>query len=240
MPVRLISTLSTVTLIWATSAAARGPNSDCAYKNVDSTCSKQVTRGPVHLPPPVEAIYDGSLAGAPATGSAYWGFDFVSATLGIPSPVPRDMFINRSGSPISLQFSFDLPAGPCGTGCQPGMEFKLGASWNSFFPNIITFGTTAMTSLQVAPGQAYGFVISLWRATNPRIRVQNLGGGSLGLSDVGLTDFSVATPIAGSYFSCVCGDAGTRTCYSGTRFSNGLMGQWYQDKYVPWDAVGCN
>lgn len=214
-------------------------NSDCAPGRSDSTCGDVVSRPAVPLPFPPPPLYNGAISGTPISGSAYWGFDFVANELGIPSPAPRDMFVNRSSNAISLLFTFDLPNN-CGSGCLPGMEFKLNSSWNSFFPNIVVAGSQAITTLQVAPGQTYGFVISLWGAKNPRIRVDNLGATYMTLRDAGLADFATAQPVQGTYFTCECGDGVQRTCYSGTRYSNGLMGSWYRDRYVAWDAVGCN
>ena len=173
-------------------------------------------------------------------GASYFGFDFESYNRGIPSPLPRDMFVNRSDSAISLDFTFDLPSGPCGAGCLPGVEFKLDAKWGSFFPNIIVAGNRAMTTVQVAPQQAYGWVIALWGTSNPQLTVRSLGPGKPpALQSAGLSALDAALPIPGSYFECTCGDGVTKLCYSGTRYSNGLMGGWYRDRYFAWDAVTC-
>lgn len=227
-------------MICVAASASAAPNSDCVAGNADSSCISNINRGPVASPPSVDVLFDGPIAGTPSSSAGYWGYDFLAASSGSPSPAPRDMFINRSASAISLIFSFDLPQGPCGYGCRPGMEFKLNAKWNSFFPNIVVSGSKAITSVQIAPGQAYGFAIALWQASNPRVKVQNLSSATVSLQDVGLNDFSSATPIPGIYFQCECGDGLIKQCYSGTHFSNGLMGGWRNDGYFPWDEIGCN
>lgn len=232
--------LSLQILLLIAPICSAAPQSDCIAGNADSTCARIVERATMHLPPPTDLLYDGPIAGAPLTGAGYWGYDFLSASSGLPSSVPRDMYINRSQSAISLTFTFDLPSSQCGTGCAPGMEFKLNASWDSFFPNVIISGNQAIASLQVAPGQAYGFVIALWMARNPRVKVQNLSTLGAKLSEVGLPDLSDATAVPGSYYQCMCQDGVAKTCYTGTHYANGLMGQWFRDRYAPWDAIGCN
>lgn len=223
----------------AVNTATGAPNSDCVAGNADSSCVGNVQRLTLAHPPSADVLYDGPIAAAPNFGAGYWGFDFLASDSGIPSPVPKDMFVNRSANAISLTFTFDVPPGNCSSGCRPGMEFKLGSKWNSFFPNIILAGNQAITSVQIAPGQAYGFVIALWQATNPHVRVNNLGASKLFLADVGLRSFSAADPVPGIYFQCQCGDGYLKQCYSGSHLANGYMGQWGNDNYASWDAVGC-
>jgi hypothetical protein len=205
--------------------------SDCGPGRQDSTCIKVVNGGDVPpWIPQARLLYDGPLAGVPATDFHYWGFDFQTED-GIYAPVQRSMFVNRSNELVSITLTFDIPTGPCDAGCLPGVEFKVGA-WHTFFPNIVKANGTAEATLEVGPNDSYGWVIGLWRATNPRLSVTAHGTTNLSMRDIGLPlspDSLVSTP--GVIYPCACPDGSTGECFTGPQYSTGYVGPWSHDFY---------
>ncbi len=217
--------------------------SDCQPGRADGSCLTllKVPDQTGDGAPGVSPIYDGPIAGQPQQDTYYWGFDYLSASRGVQSPLPNSMYVNRSTKPISLVFTFDIPPN-CGAGCMPGMEFKLNAKWDSFFPNMISANGHAITSVVIAPGQPYGFAIALWRSTNPRLTATVVGKNDVILtaSDIGLaSEMGISQWIQGTYYQCSCGDGRIQQCYTGGYTSNGMMGVWYKDGFTPADAIGC-
>jgi hypothetical protein len=91
-------------------------------------------------------------------------------------------------------------------------------------------GNTATISLQVRPGQSYGWAIGLWQASNARLTVTLPTGVHATLEQVGLPPQpSVAREIPAVPAVCNCWDGSTAACSLGNRFSNGLMGPWYRE-----------
>jgi len=213
-------------------APMRMQPSDCRPRDADSTCAAAVAGAT--LPPeqrrPDQALYDGALGGVPATGYAYWGFDFVSDRTGDPSPVRPDEFINRSSAPVTIKLSFDYPTQYfCGNDCLPGVEFVVGPGWSKRDPPYVFAGNQVSVSYTVAPGQGYGWVIALWRASNPRLTVTIPTSTRASLEDLGLAATpSTASEIAAVTKLCDCGDGTSAACSEGSHFSNGLMGPWTQ------------
>jgi hypothetical protein len=211
--------------------------SDCRPRDADSTCATAVAGAPVAVPPiPVTGdgtLYDGPLGGVPATGYAYWGFDFVAEASGTASPVRPDEFINRSGVPVTIKLTFDHPTGrPCGKDCLPGVQFQTGKGWRIIGPLFTIEGDKAWVTSTFAPGQGYGWVIGLWESWNTRLTVTVPARSTATLEEVGLPSLPAeATEIPPSYADCLCFDGSSAACSDGSRFSNGKLGPWF----VAWD-----
>lgn len=206
--------------------------SDCRPRDADSTCATAVPGATVEAPPfiPDGVLYDGPLGGVPAAGYAYWGYDFVADRTGAPSPVRLDEFVNRSSVPVTLTLSFDIPANrPCDSRCLPAIQFQVGPGWAKIPASyVVKSGKVTVTST-FRPGQGYGFVIALRDAVNPRLAVSVPTGSTATLTDVGQdASPSVADEIASVLGTCDCIDGTRVPCWSGTRFSNGLLGPWYK------------
>jgi hypothetical protein len=203
--------------------------SDCLPRDADSTCAAAVARKTTTVAN-AAGLYDGPLGGVPASGYAYWGFDFDAAALGVASKVSQDMYINRSAYPVTITLTFTIPTThACGSGCLPGVKFLRGTSWSSVFPAMTVSGGTATIGLQIAAGDSYGWVIGLWQATNPRITVTIPAGASATMEQLGLSvDMGTADEIAAVDTTCECWDSFIYACSAGTHFSNGLLGVWYQ------------
>jgi len=226
-------------LAWAGAATAandvfRSPvrPSDCRARDADSTCATAVAGAP--LPPPFipnPVLYDGPLGGVPASGYAYWGFDFVADETGTPSPVRPDEFINRSSVPVTITLTFDIPTGrACGTRCLPGMEFEVDAGFFKIDPPFVVSGNTVTCTHTFMPGRGYGWVIALWQSTNPRLTVTIPRGTTATLPEVGLSPRpSIVTEVPATLSTCYCWDGSTAACSEGSHFSNGLLGYWSQE-----------
>jgi hypothetical protein len=232
-------------------ASAIGP-SDCKAGHADSTCAAGVVGAPVPIPappppgppppppspppgpPPVPdltVIYDGPIAGLPSGGIAYWGFDFLSDSLGIPSPMFRDVYINRSAYPLTLRFTFTTPLNkPCGTGCLPRLEFRMGPAWALRYAPFTVSDGVAIAEYEIPANYYYAWVIGLQDTTNPILRVTT--DRHVTLDDAGLpTHMNAAAPIPPKIQSCSCQDGSIAECSYGTRYSSGLMGHWDNDGY---------
>lgn len=209
--------------------------SDCRPRDADSTCATAVAGAPVTSPPggTSNVLYDGPLGGVPASGYAYWGFDFVAEASGTPSPVRQDEFINRSSLPVTIKLTFNHPTGrPCGKDCLPGVQFQTGPGWRIIWPPFTVVGDQVWVTGTFAPGQGYGWVIGLWESWNTRLTVTVPVGSTATLEEVGLSSFpAVATEIPPTYGTCVCWDGSSADCSDGTRYSNGKLGPWF----VTWD-----
>ena len=211
--------------------------SDCRPRDADSTCAAAVAGVGAPVVPitgvPSMVLYDGPLGGVPATGYAYWGFDFVADASGTASPVRLDEFINRSSVPVTIKLTFNHPTDhPCGKDCLPGVQFQTGKGWRIIGPLFTVEGDKAWVSGTFAPGQGYGWVIGLWESWNARLTVTVPAGSVTNLSEVGLTPSpDVAAEIPPSYADCACFDGSSAACSDGSRFSNGKLGPWY----VAWD-----
>ena len=208
--------------------------SDCKARDADSTCATAVAGATAPSLPPFGGdaiLYDGPLGGVPATGYAYWGFDFVADLTGLPSPVRPDEFINRSSVPVTIKLSFTFPTNhACFKDCLPGAEFEVDAGWFKIDPPYVIDGNSVSLSQVIAPGRGYGWVIGLWQSTNPRLTVTIPAGAKATLQDVGLSPLpAIANEIAAVTSVCECWDGSTATCSDGTHFSNGLLGSWDQE-----------
>ncbi len=211
--------------------------SDCKARDADSTCATAVAQASVPSLPPFGGdaiLYDGPLGGVPATGYAYWGFDFVADQTGLPSPVRPDEFINRSSVSVTIKLSFTIPNNhTCAKDCLPGAEFEVDAGWFKIDPPYVIDGNSVSISQVIAPGRGYGWVIGLWQSTNPRLTVTIPAGTKATLQDVGLSPLpAIASPIAAVASVCECWDASTAACSDGARFSNGLLGPWSQENDI--------
>jgi hypothetical protein len=206
--------------------------SDCRPRDADSTCATAVA-GETVTDPPVKtggALYDGPLGGVPASGYAYWGFDFFADQWGYPSAVRQDEFVNRSNVPVTIQLSFTIPVShPCNKDCLPGVQFQVDAGWFKLDPPAVIDGNTATVSSTFRPGQGYGWVIALWQASHARLTVTVPRGSAATLADVGMPPApAVANEVAAMTTSCECWDGSSALCSYGRRFSNGLLGSWDQ------------
>ncbi len=208
--------------------------SDCRARDADSTCATAVAGAPVAAPPlvhPEDPLYNGPLGGVPASGYAYWGFDFIADQTGTPSPVRPDEFINRSNVPVTITLSFNFPTDhACNKNCLPGAQFQVDPGWFKIDPPYVINGNTVSISQTFAPGRGFGWVIALWQSTNPRLTVTVPAGAKATLQDVGLSPFpAIATEIAAVQGRCDCWDGTTAACSDGSHFSNGLLGTWAQN-----------
>ncbi len=218
----------------AESGLSKVKPSDCRPRDADSTCATAVTGAPAAGPPstlPEEALYKGPLAGIPASGYAYWGFDFIADQTGTPSPVRPDQFINRSTVPVTITLTFDVPTNhACGKDCLPAVQFQVDAGWYKIDPPYVFIGNKATVSQTFEPGRGFGWIIGLWQSTNPTLTVAIPIGAKATLQDVGLSPFpAIANEIAAVPAACSCWDGSTANCSEGSRFSNGLLGPWYQN-----------
>jgi hypothetical protein len=210
-----------------------GP-SDCRPRDADSTCATAVAGVSAAAPPmarPDGVLYDGPLGGVPATGYAYWGFDFMADETGMPSPVRPDEFINRSSVPVTITLTFNYPTDRvCKTDCLPGVQFQVDVGWFKVDPPFAFDGDAVSVSQTFGPGRGFGWLIGLWQATNPRLTVTIPSGAKATLQDVGISPYpAVVGEIATIPALCECGDGTTAACSDGSRFSNGLLGPWYQN-----------
>jgi hypothetical protein len=218
----------------AAGAGARLVPSDCRPRDADSTCATAVPGAPAASPPPAlpdSPLYDGPLGGIPATGYAYWGFDFVADQTGTASPVRPDEFINRSRVPVTITLSFSIPTThACNTDCLPAVQFQAGPGWAKIDPPTVLQGNRASLSQTFDPGRGYGWVIALWQASNARLTVSVPKGTTATLQEVGLAASpAIADEIAATPASCACWDGTLAACSDGSHFSNGLLGPWYQN-----------
>ncbi len=207
--------------------------SDCRPRDADSTCATAVAGATIVDPLPDKpdgVLYDGPLGGVPATGYAYWGFDFFADQWGYPSAVRQDEFINRSTVPVTVKLSFAVPTGhPCGKDCLPGVQFQVDAGWYKVDPPYVINGNLVSVASTFQPGQGFGWVIALWQSTNPRLSVTVPKGSKTTLEKVGLPTFpAVASPVPATTVFCECWDGSTAACSYGSRYSNGLLGTWDQ------------
>ncbi len=205
--------------------------SDCKARDADSTCAAAVAGAPAPSLPPFGGdtlLYDGPLGGVPATGYAYWGFDFIADQTGMPSPVRPDEFINRSSVPVTIKLSFTIPTNhPCAKDCLPGAEFEVDVGWFKIDPPYVIDGNSVSLTQVMAPGRGYGWVIALWQSSNPRLTVTIPSGAKATLQDVGLSALpAIANEIAATTSVCQCWDGSSATCSDGSHFSNGLLGTW--------------
>lgn len=208
--------------------------SDCRPRDADSTCATAVAGAPVAGPPPFQQspmLYDGPLGGVPASGYAYWGYDFIADQTGTPSPVRPDEFINRSRVPVTITLSFNIPTDHvCQNNCLPGAQFQVDPGWFKIDPPYLVKGNTVSISQTFNPGRGYGWAIALWQSTNPWLTVTIPAGAKATLQDVGLaTSPATATEIAATQGMCDCWDGTSVACSDGSHFSNGLLGPWYQN-----------
>ena len=217
----------------ATGVAAKVGPSDCRPRDADSTCATAVAGAPTPSPMPIiqtPTLYDGPLGGVPSTGYAYWGFDFFADETGLPSLVRPDEFINRSSVPVTIVLTFDIPTDhPCNKDCLPGVQFQVDAGFHKVDPPYTIVGGKVSLAQTFATGRGYGWVIGLWQATNPRLTVTVPKGATATLEDVGLSPSpAVATQLPAIVGVCDCPDGSSASCSAGTRYSNGLLGPWYQ------------
>lgn len=228
---RLVHAAATAALATAGEAARAIAPSDCTNGHSDSTCARSVAAptSPGGQPSPgARTLYEGALAGMPAHGYAYWGFDFVAEATGMPSPALRPMFINRSGGPVDIAFTFDIPASPaCGRGCLPQVGFQLDQGWFTVSLVAAVAGGTATFSYEIPAGRLYGWHIGLWQGLNPRVSVSAPGNPAATLTSVGLgANLGIADPVPAVIGSCACLDGSSAPCSDGVRLSNGMMGLW--------------
>jgi hypothetical protein len=188
---------------------------------------------PASAPPftPNTVLYDGSLGGVPPSGYAYWGYDFFADQTGTPSLVRPDEFINRSNVPVTVTLSFNFPTNhPCNHDCLPGVEFEVDAGWFKVDPPYVINGSTVSVTQTFAPGRGFGWVIGLWEATNPRLKVTVPASANTTLEAVGLPSLpQIAREIPAVIGQCPCSDGTTASCSDGSHFSNGLLGPWTQN-----------
>jgi hypothetical protein len=208
--------------------------SDCRPRDADSTCAAAVAGAPVTAPPSEHSdapLYDGPLGGVPSSGYAYWGFDFISAETGVPSPVRPDEFINRSSVPVTITLSFDFPTNhTCNRDCLPAVQFQVDVGWFKIDPPWVFNGNTVSVAQTFNPGRGFGWVIALWQSSNPRLIVTIPRGAKATLKDVGLSTLpQIATEIPAVQGLCNCWDGSSAACSDGSRFSNGLLGPWTQN-----------
>lgn len=206
--------------------------SDCRPRDADSTCATAVA-GASRAPSPDpfggrDLLYDGPLGGVPAAGYAYWGWDFVASETGVASPVRPDVFVNRSNVPVTIKLSFNFPTNhPCRVDCLPGVQFQVDAGWFKLDPPFVIDGNVASVSEVFTPGRGYGWVIGLWQGTNTRLTVTVPSGSATTLEQVGLATSPAAAQLVLPVIAlCDCGDGTQATCSDGSRYSNGLLGQW--------------
>lgn len=222
-------------------AMAIGP-SDCKAGHADSTCATGVIAAPTPVPspspppppspppgPPVPdqtVIYDGPIAGLPSGGIAYWGFDFLSDSLGIPSPMGQDVYINRSSYSLTLHFTFTTPPNKtCGPGCLPRLEFRMGPGWVLRYTPFTVANGYAIAEYEIPANYYYAWVIGLQDTINPTLRV--ITDRHVSLEQAGLpAHLDVANPIQSKTKTCPCQDGSDAPCNYGTRYSSGLMGHW--------------
>ena len=207
--------------------------SDCKPRDADSTCATAVAAATVAAPPdahPDAVLYDGPLAGVPATGYAYWGFDFIADRTGTASPVRPDEFVNRSGVPVTITLSFNFPTDhPCTMDCLPGMQFQVGPGWTKSDPPFAISGNSVSITSTFQTGQGYGWVVALWQSSNPNLTVRVPKGSTATLTDVGLSAApKIADELPLVLGFCDCADGSRASCSSGEHYSNGLLGPWYQ------------
>ncbi len=210
-----------------------GP-SDCRPRDADSTCATAVAGAPVAAPPatkPDGVLYDGPLGGIPSSGYAYWGFDFIADATGTASPVRPDQFINRSSDPVTIKLSFNIPTShACNRDCLPAVQFQVDAGWFKIDPPYVVVGNAVSLTQTFNPGRGYGWVIGLWEATNAKLTVSVPPGSAATLESIGLASRpSDSIEIAAVAGSCACWDGTTAACSDGSRFSNGLLGPWFQN-----------
>ncbi len=228
----LLAMLTATASFAAETGSTKMRPSDCKPRDADSTCATAVAGATGVGPPftPEGTLYDGPLGGVPSSGYAYWGFDFIADRSGTPSPIRPDEFINRSGVPVTITLSFDIPTThPCGKDCLPGVQFQVGLAWHKLDPPyVVKLDKVSLTST-FQPGEGYGWMIGLWESRNARLTVSVPKGATATLDDVGLAAApSVASELPRVVGTCECPDRSRAACSDGTHFSNGLLGPWYQ------------
>ena len=129
---------------------------------------------------------------------------------------------------MTITLSFNFPNNhPCGRDCLPGVQFQVDAGWFKLDPPFSIAGDIAYTSEVFAPGRGYGWVIGLWQGTNARLTVTVPRGSATTMEQVGLATFpAVATIILPTTTMCDCNDGTQAACSDGSRYSNGLLGNW--------------
>lgn len=219
--------------------------SDCRPRDADSTCATAVRGATVVTLPafPDGVLYDGPLGGVPASGWAYWGFDFFADRFGTSSPVRNDEFINRSNVPVTITLTFNFPTDhSCDRDCLPGMHFQADAGWHRLYPPFVLDGDKVTMTSSFRPGQGYGWAVELWQSSNPRLTVSVPKGSTASLESVGLAPLpAIATEIPRVMSTCDCQDGTAAPCSDGSHFSNGLLGSWIEadDMYQRAGAFGC-
>jgi hypothetical protein len=203
--------------------------SDCQPGHMDSTCAKAVDKDPEHEPPPPPPPPPPNsfpLAGIPASGYSYWGYDFSSADI---DQFDNPRFINRSGRSLILTLSFDIPNPPCGGGCLPGVEFYFDQDVHKRDPRLQVSGNTAKAVVPLKPGDRYAFIIGLWQAHNPAIAVTLPDGTAISPDLAGLSVRpDTSSWVAGTQTKCSCENGEQLDCNRGDHYTNGLSGMWYQ------------
>jgi len=217
--------LSVAQMAIAKDARAIQP-SDCQPGHMDSSCAKAIDSDPRLPPPPPRPPTAFPLAGQPASGYFYWGYDFSS---GDTDQFDDPRFVNRSGRDLVITLSFSIPGPPCGGGCLPGVEFYFDQDVHKRDPRLQVAGNTAKAVVPVKPGDRYAFIIGLWQARNPIVAVTLPDGTPVSPELVGLSARpDIADQVSGTPTLCTCDGGSQAECNRGDHYSNGLSGKWSQ------------
>jgi hypothetical protein len=204
--------------------------SDCQPGHMDSSCAKAVKEDPdtppSDPPPPPPPATSFPLAGMPATGYAYWGYDFATSdTAQFEDP----RFVNRSGRHLILTLSFSIPGPPCDGGCLPGVEFYFDQDVHKRDPRLQVSGNTAKAAVPLKPGDRYAFIVGLWQARDPVVSVTLPDGTPVSPGLAGMSARpDIASLVLGTPTTCTCEDGSQADCNRGDHYSNGLSGNWAQ------------